>query len=383
MLAGAAILAVSGIWNRNDGAIGPTGPESATAVGNPAPSTLRMEAPEPPQSSAPAHETDGRLSPAPDPSDAAIAGGERRELAIETLKRLDGITANLKVRHGTLDELASALSAQLGLRVEVDPSLGHDGDRRFDLDFYGVAARELMAWIRKAFGLGFRILPDGSLQLARQEEIDPRDLELLRGFVEVRRLLDEGWNGVDFDPPADAVVIRSLMAAQAEISVRDESLKNVIISIPGRPAKTLWTGGYDPSRRVLDYRDSGPAAEVLRRLLNANGLDYMIRDGGMRIDFQETIDPERRRIDSERILHEQALARLEGPLELARACSIPELLRRIKEISGVDGAADDGLHRQGVIAGPSAGLTIRAVLDRLANSGIRWGVYGGRLYLVR
>lgn len=280
------------------------------------------------------------------------------------------------------------LSSELGVPIHIDPALLRElQSRAISMRVSQIIADGCMKLMLGPAGLGFEIQDDGSIRIAKEDQV-ARRYEKEGGAILARRqsmehvteFLSKGWNGTEYELDPVARECRERLRGPGTVAAHNEPLEDVVARLRETTALNIVidAGLRDEMGRVT-ATSTGTLQEILDEVARSAGVGVCMADGVVLFTRIDTAERSRASEVEARRAHEADLTSLAKPVR-AGSMTVADFAKALEAATGLPVMPSKELWGGGAAISIPSGATARAALE---GSGMRWAVYGGRIWLVK
>ncbi len=279
------------------------------------------------------------------------------------------------------------LSSELGVPIVIDPAVFQDlAARTISMRVSGLIADGCMKLMLGPSGLAFEIQDDGSIRVAKDDQLPRRYekegagiLERQRSLERVTEFLSKGWNGTDADMDPLVREYRERLRGPGSVSAHHESLENVVMRLRETTKLNIVIDAAIGERGLVSAAATGSLTEVLDEIARSAGVGVCLGDGVVIFTKIEAAERSKAGEAESHRAHQADVASLTKPLK-AGSMPVADFAKALEAATGLPVMPSKELWEGGAAVSIPAGATARSALEA---SGMRWAVYGGRIWLVR
>jgi hypothetical protein len=286
-----------------------------------------------------------------------------------------------------LTKVLDWLSSELRVAFVIDPALLRDlKDRTTSMRVSEIIGDGCLKLLLAPLGAAFEILEDGSIRIAKSDDVAQRyekeGLAILarqRSLERVTQALAGGWDGVAEELDGKTRECRERLRETASVSAHREPLEEVLTRLRETTRLNIVIDAVIGQIDPVSAAKAGTAWEVLEEVARAAGVGVCVGDGVVIFTTAEHALRARQSELESRVAQAEDVKRLVKPVA-AGATSIAEFAKAMERATGLPVVTSREVWESGGTVSIAAGGDARAALE---SSGFKWAVYGGRLWLVR
>ena len=279
------------------------------------------------------------------------------------------------------------LASQLRVAFVIDPAVLRElQDRTMSMHVSDIVGDGCLKLLLGPLNAGFEILEDGSIRIARADELARRyekeGLAILarqRSLERVAEALAGGWDGQAEDLDGKTRECRERLRAAATVSAHREPLADVLMRLRETTQLNIVIDAALGEVEPLSAAKGGTAWEVLEEVARAAGVGVCLGEGVVIFTTPEHAQRSRQSEAESRLAHEADVKRLAKPVT-AGAMSIADFAKALERATGMPVTTSRDVWEGGGTVSVASGADARAALE---SSGYRWAVFGGRVWLLR
>jgi hypothetical protein len=280
------------------------------------------------------------------------------------------------------------LSSEIGVPILIDPAvLGDLNARMISMRISGLIADGCLKLMLGPSGLAFEIQDDGSIRVAKEDQLSRRYekegagiLARQRSLERVTEFLSKGWNGTDADMDPLVREVRERLRGPGTVSAHNDSLEDIVMRLRETTKLNIVIDAAlrDEMGRVT-ATSTGTLQEILDEVARSAGVGVCVGDGVVIFTRVEAAERSKAGEADAQRAHQADVASLTKPLK-AGSMTVADFAKALEAATGLPVMPSKELWEGGAAVSIPAGATARTALEA---SGMRWAVYGGRIWLIR